>query len=115
MWAGSSHRAFWGLSPTTTIRGFDHEVTAPINGFDSAEDYYAKCNSKQFLGTIETPALLLNTLDDPFLSETCYPKDLKSKFVTYEEQNHGGHVGFYSPGQGKQLWSEKRVVDFLKA
>ena len=50
---------------------FDEYYTSKLNGFKDAKDYYAKASSKQFLSSIKNPTLLINALDDPFLSASC--------------------------------------------
>ncbi len=94
---------------------FDGAATAPIHGFSSADDYYSRSSSLQFLSDIKIPTLLLNAVDDSFLSKTCYPYELakQSPFLFLETPKHGGHVGFvYFKGNGF-YWSELRVKAFL--
>ena len=43
---------------------FDEKYTAPLNGFKSAEDYWAKASSKPYLSSIKTPTLMLSSEDD---------------------------------------------------
>ncbi|WMS86461.1 hydrolase [Pleionea litopenaei] len=82
----SSIRNFWQ---------FDEHFTAPMNGFSGASDYYAKASSFPFIARINTPTLLLQALDDPFLSPEAIPRaeDLGPS-VTLELSEKGGHVGF---------------------
>jgi predicted alpha/beta-fold hydrolase len=88
---------------------FDHEIIAPIHGFDSAKDYYQRCSSKQFLKLIETPTHILNAIDDPFLSPKLIPKENDlSKSVTLELSKHGGHVGFFS---GRNNYYVEKLVN----
>src|SRR5699024_7238596 len=49
----------------STLHDFDDQITAPLNGFEDADDYYAKCSSEQFVGSIETQTLLIHSKDDP--------------------------------------------------
>lgn len=94
---------------------FDNTVTAPLHGFDSADDYYAKCSARNFIEGIEIPTLLVNALNDPFLSKSCFEqtKFESSKNVYFEMPKFGGHVGFSSSGAGGTYWSEKRAFDFI--
>jgi len=100
-----------------TMRDFDHRVTAPLNNFDSAEDYYAKCSGQNFLKNISVPTLFIQAKDDPFLGEDMFLAfDTFPQNIFFEVSSHGGHVGFisgYNPFQ-PIYWLEKRVVDFLK-
>lgn len=96
------------------IWDYDEYYTAQIHGFQGAEDYYAKCNSKQFLKDISIDTLLINALDDPFLPKECYPydeaKDHKNLF--FLACRYGGHVGFFS-NKTKPFWHEKKILSFL--
>ena len=56
-----------------TLNDFDEVYTSRAHGFKNAQDYYEKCSSLQFLKTIKTPVLILNALNDSFLSEACFP------------------------------------------
>jgi predicted alpha/beta-fold hydrolase len=96
------------------FKDFDDRYTGPLHGFAGAMDYWEKCSSKPFLGTISIPTLLVNALDDPFLSPSCYPRDeaLSNPFLTLEMPDAGGHVGFVSL-RSRHYWSERRCVDFL--
>jgi len=94
---------------------FDGAATAPIHGFSSANDYYSRSSSLQFLPHIKIPTLLLNAKDDSFLSKACYPYQLarESAYLYLETPKTGGHVGFvYFKGNGF-YWSELRVKAFL--
>jgi len=74
---------------------FDDRVTAPLNGFAGAKDYYQKVSSRQFLKHITTPTLILQAKDDPFMTPEVLPKASElSPDVVLEVSEHGGHVGF---------------------
>jgi predicted alpha/beta-fold hydrolase len=92
---------------------FDERFTAPLNGFENAEDYWKKCSCTQFLSSIRIPTLLVSAADDPFLADSCYPvKEAESsENFSLEIPRLGGHVGFHQRGR---YWSERRVVDFLE-
>ena len=93
---------------------FDEYYTAPLHGFEGAEDYYEKCHSRQWLKNIEVPALLVNSLDDPFLGKRCFPYEEAEQNMnfTFESTKYGGHVGFYLPGE--YYWSEQRALNFAE-
>ncbi|HSI89920.1 MAG TPA: alpha/beta fold hydrolase, partial [Adhaeribacter sp.] len=48
------------------FQAFDDTFTAPLHGFASADDYYARCSSKPYLMNIKVPTLLVNAQNDPF-------------------------------------------------
>jgi predicted alpha/beta-fold hydrolase len=96
-----------------TFRQFDGAFTAPIHGFESAEDYWARASALPGLADITVPTLLLNALDDPFLGATCYPTDVAATnpALTLLAPRFGGHVGFMA--EGASYWSESTVGRFL--
>lgn len=96
---------------------FDDAFTAPLHGFKDADDYYQQCSSLQFLESIEVPTLLVNAVNDPFLSPLCYPYELAKhcKQLTFEAPEQGGHVGFYQRGKGNVMWSESRALQFFQS
>jgi predicted alpha/beta-fold hydrolase len=95
---------------------FDHNVTAPLHGFNSADEYYQLSSSRQFLKDITTPTLILHSLDDPFMTATAIPEENElSTACQLELTDKGGHVGFIygnMPGNEK-YWIEKRLVCFF--
>ena len=95
----------------------DNALTAPLFGFKNAFDYWEKSSSKQFLEQISIPTLILNALDDTFLSESCYPFEIAQNHdsLFLETPKHGGHVGFNTPlWKASNKWSENRITDFIK-
>lgn len=104
-----------GLDAMTTFDEFDERVTAPLNGFAGAADYYRRASSLPHLAAIRLPTLLVNAADDPFLSPSCYPVDVAaaSRHLTLEIPKSGGHVGFVERSAVNQYWSERRVARFL--
>lgn len=101
-----------GLSGIRNFAQFDGRYTAPIHGFESADDYWARCSSRPFLQNIRIPTLLVNAANDPFLGENCYPKSEAQdhRYLHLEIPKQGGHVGFAAK---KEYWSETRTAEFL--
>ena len=102
------------LKQIKKLMDFDEYYTSKLNGFKDAQDYYAKSSSKQFLSTIKKPTLLINALDDPFLSESCFPfTEAKNNPQLYlMSPRYGGHVGFVS--KGGSYWSEQQILNFIE-
>lgn len=94
----------------------DNIYTAPAHGFTNATDYYEQCSALYTLNKISCKVLIINPLDDPFLSKQCYPFDIISlknnlKLLT---PKYGGHVGFTEKfKQTTLLFSEKKVCEFI--
>lgn len=96
---------------------FDHRFTAPLHGFASGEDYWTRCSARPFLSAIRLPALLINALDDPFLTPECFPfqEAAESEWFHLETPAHGGHLGFIDSLRNPAIWMERRAVSFLTA
>lgn len=96
-----------------TIYEFDDIITAPLNGFANAGDYYRKSSSQHFLEKINKSTLLIQAADDPFLGASCYPFSAarKNPFFHLEVTPFGGHVGFID--RQFKYWSEIKIEDFL--
>ena len=95
---------------------FDNLFTAPVNGFVDAEDYWKRNSCKQFIAGIDIPSLLITSVDDPFLSESCIPihEARSNDQVKLEVTKHGGHVGYNSNfDNGSGFWLERRIVEFF--
>jgi len=98
------------------FKDFDDEFTAPPHGFKDAVDYWTQSSCTQFLHNIKSPTLLINALDDPFLTPSCFPYEQakSSEYLFLETPKKGGHVGFVSSlFLGGVYWHEKRVLEFL--
>jgi len=99
-----------------SIRDFDELVTAPLNGFDGAADYYARCSSGPVIPRIGVPTLLLHAVDDPFLPASAIPRREAEANPNVELalESHGGHVGFVSGSPMRpHFWGEAAGADFL--
>jgi len=97
-----------------TLKDFDDVYTSKAHGFKDALDYYEQCSSLQFLPDIKTPALIINALNDSFLSPECFPiKEAKNNsYIHLEMPKYGGHVGFYQ--RNKAYYNEERALEFMK-
>ena len=99
-----------------TFWEFDEAYTAPIHGFESAQDYYDKSSSKQYLKYIKTPTLIIHSSDDPFMTQEVLPTEEElSKSINFELLCKGGHVGFISGTLFNPIyWLDKRISEYFK-
>ena len=100
-----------------TFAEFDDAVTAPLHGFAGKDDYYDRCSSVQFLKHIERPTLIVNALDDPFMTPDVIPApEMMSEHVTLEVSEAGGHVGFIAGGLPwrPRFYLPGRLIGFLE-
>ena len=95
------------------MNDFDNTYTSKAHGFKDAEDYYEQSSSLQFLPNIKTPTLIINALNDSFLSAKCYPiKAAKENPHLYLEMpQYGGHVGFVE--KKNIYYNERRALEFV--
>ena len=104
------HISVEGLEDIQSFREFDNRYTAPLHGFRDAEDYWEKCGSLRSLEHIRVPTLLVNAVDDPFLTPSCFPRKT-GPYVRMEAPRYGGHIGFYR--RSGLCWSEERALKYL--
>ncbi len=104
------------LARLSDFKDFDDQITAPMNGFKDAQDYWQQASSLQFLPHIKVKTLIINAKNDPFLKGKCYPYEEVSghPFVDLETPEQGGHVGFVEEGLYRSVWTERRVPHFLE-
>lgn len=99
-------KSFWDL---------DEKITAPLNGFKNAVDYYHSTSCKPWLKEIMTDTLIIHALDDPMVPKHSLPNETElSKKITLEISPHGGHVGFVSGSLTQPIfWTDHRIMDYL--
>lgn len=75
---------------------YDNAFTAPVHGFASTEDYWARCSAKPHLRHMKhLPVLLLNARNDPMVPAWSLPtRGEVGPAVTLWQPHEGGHVGF---------------------
>ncbi|GGK15860.1 alpha/beta hydrolase [Yeosuana aromativorans] len=105
--------SFETLNSIKTLYDFDNVYTAKAHGFKSGSDYYKQCSCLQFLPQIKIPTLIINALNDSFLSHDCYPvKEAKQNpNVFLEMPKYGGHVGFAD--KSNVYYNEHRALNFI--
>jgi len=103
------------LNSVSTIEEFDDCFTGPLHGFKNAKEYYQQCSAIGFINTISVPTLIVNALNDPFLSRECFPEKIENSFVRFESPTRGGHVGFSQFNGNGLYWSEQRALEFITA
>jgi len=103
------------LENMRTFWDFDGRVTAPLHGFSDASDYYRRASSRYYMSEINTPTLVIQAADDPFVFPHSLPEpDELSASTRLELHAKGGHVGFVegtlrSPG----YYLERRIPQWL--
>ena len=96
---------------------FDNMLTAPLHGFEDAQDYYLQSSSRHILHDINHPVLIMHAMDDPFVPACCVPKPHEvSRSVTFEVSGSGGHLGFVQASRpwSQDSWLARRIPEFLR-
>jgi uncharacterized protein len=110
---GLTRRELRGLN---TFFKFDDRISGPWNGFNGAEDYYARTRSDVLLKHVAVPTLIVNAHDDPLVPANLipHPRDISDQ-VTLEITDGGGHLGFVSGRWpwSPRFWLDTRVPEFL--
>jgi len=106
------------LLKTRTFETFDDIGTAPVHGFKNAADYYLKASCGSYLGKITTPVLVINTIDDPLISNNSLrDKTRLGSGIILESCQFGGHIGFVAgllPGCST-YWLEDRIWRYINS
>lgn len=104
------------LEKFVSWRYFDDSISAPINGYRDADEFYYESSSNNFLKDIDDhPVLIINAWNDPVLSKQSHPVDIaKSKEnVFLNLQKKGGHTGFMVRNQ-YHTYAEYYVLAWLQ-
>lgn len=97
-------------------RDFDEFFSAPLNGFNNADEFYDIASAKNFMAGTAVPVLLVQAQNDPILPLPCYPTELCRSHpnLFLEMPRHGGHCGFWQPGK-TYAWSEIRTGQWVES
>jgi predicted alpha/beta-fold hydrolase len=114
------HARFPDLGPldlggTRTLFDFDDRYTAPRNGFEGAEDYYARCSAGPLIPRIRVPGLVVHALDDPFIPAEAFRRFRFPASLALELIESGGHLGYIgrSRRMGDHRWLDARLSAWL--
>lgn len=102
------------INSIKTLKDIDDIYTSKAHGFKDALDYYKMSSSLQFLHNIKTPTLIMNALNDSFLSPECFPVEeaKHNPYLFLDMPKYGGHVGFIDKVQ--IYYNEKRALEFIE-
>jgi predicted alpha/beta-fold hydrolase len=97
-----------------TVREYDERVTAPLGGYASAAEYYARSSAGPWLAAIDRPTLVLAAQDDPMIPAATVSRWPCAPAVTRELEATGGHVGFVTRALAPGFfWAPERALAFL--
>ncbi|WP_263261374.1 hydrolase [Pseudomonas sp. RIT-PI-S] len=115
---GQHLAALAALGPLKGIRtfwDFDGRITAPLHGFNDAQDYYRRSSSRYYLKQIKRPCLMIQAEDDPFVFPHSLPEaDELAPGTLFERHAGGGHVGFVEGSlRNPEYYLERRIPQWL--
>ncbi|SHN04577.1 hydrolase [Phytopseudomonas punonensis] len=104
------------LDGMRTFWDFDGRITAPLHGFENADDYYRRSSSRYYLSRIQTPTLMIQASDDPFVYPHSLPEATElAACITFELHAKGGHVGFVDGSLRRPgYYLERRIPQWLQ-
>ncbi|WP_456296577.1 hydrolase [Vibrio sp. AK197] len=107
---------YQSIKRVTRMFEFDDLITAPLHGFNDAQDYYQKCSGIHRLKDITLPTQIIHAKDDPFMTDAVIPKFVLPENIDYRLFDHGGHVGFVSGSAFKpRFWLEDTLPAYYRS
>jgi predicted alpha/beta-fold hydrolase len=99
---------------------FDHLVTAPLGGYESADHYYRLFSTDQQVHRIDVPTLALFAKDDPLIPYAIAERTTWSDSTRVVATDYGGHLGFIGgcdrgPKFPTVRWLEHAVIHAIEA
>ena len=98
-----------------SIYEFDDQITAPLSGYDRADDYYHQASAKRWLPLINVPTRIVAANDDPIvpilsLRDVSWPPS--TDLVVTES---GGHLGYVAAANSDpdRRWLDWRIVEWV--
>jgi predicted alpha/beta-fold hydrolase len=93
---------------------FDELIVAPGNGYNGADDYYARCSVAPLLDRITTPTLLVHARTDPWVPAEHYLDRAwrTDGPLTCALAPDGGHVGFHA-ADNDIPWHDRAIGTFF--
>lgn len=102
-----------------TFAAFDNAVTAPLNGFRDARDYWTRSSCGPALEHARVPILIISAVDDPFHPPETIPRQIaaRSPWITAQFPARGGHVAFPTRADRSlsRSWAEAQALRFIDA
>jgi predicted alpha/beta-fold hydrolase len=106
------------IAAARTFAEFDACLTAPLHGFASADDYYARSSALGFMDRIRVPTLCVGSDDDPFIpaESVARAQAAAAPAVRFAVTPWGGHTGFVAGAWPwrPHYWAEEAAVEWLR-
>jgi predicted alpha/beta-fold hydrolase len=97
------------------LRQVDEWITAPLGGFDSADEYYRLASAAPKLSRIQIPTVIVAADDDPIVPADPLRNCVASPAVKTIITRGGGHLGYVARANGDPdlRWLDWRIVEFV--
>ncbi len=83
---------------------FDEQITVPLNGYGSLEQYYTENSALQFLKEVSIPCKLTNSANDPLIPyNKLYSQIPARRGFELNLLPNGGHLGFFHTSYRSQF------------
>ncbi|XP_050407978.2 protein ABHD15 [Patella vulgata] len=101
---------------SSSFQEYDASVYCKLYGYDNMEEYWDRNNPIRDVDDISVPVLCINSLDDPFNSESDIPYELFKYYPNFllVATERGGHCGFLE-GLPPSSWADKLCLDYIDA
>ena len=101
------------LDDIQTMTAFTKQIATPLCRFADVADYYASGDCVNSIKRVSRPLLMVNALNDPFLTGECYPVEVANDCALFhlEMPRSGGHAAF--PVSRTETWVAARVERFI--
>jgi predicted alpha/beta-fold hydrolase len=104
----------WSGPPPRGMYEFDDRFTAPAWGFQSADDYYARCSASRFLGNVAVQTLVITAADDPLVPPEPWQRNPLSDRIHCTVTPSGGHMGFLASGRTAEThWLDDQILNWI--
>lgn len=101
------------LTPTPTTRAFDEVYTAAVAGFPDRDAYYSQCSCGPYLDAIQTPTVIISSLDDPLAPASDILERPLSPQVHLHIERFGGHLGYLSGNLPDGRWLDYALDHYV--
>ena len=101
------------LADVRSVREFDEIFTAPLAGYEDADDYYEKTTPLPYLANIQVPTLLVHSDNDPWINCASYLKIKRTEHLFCVITKGGGHMGFHDRQKPHRCWQSAVCEQFF--
>ncbi len=102
-----------------SLKAFDQLVTAPLGGFQSADEYYDRFSTGPLVRRIKVPTLVIMAKDDPLIPYEVAEQTEWSSAIKVVATQRGGHLGFIGRSVSEQntagvRWVEQAIIHAIE-